>query len=352
MATAPSIISLKDTSSESAAAQARKVLRDGGIVAFPTETVYGLAIRGDSSEARESLFQLKNRDPNQQLARYVAHANQISASGITVNVRASKLMKAFWPGPLTVVIQSITGETHGFRSSSHPVAAMIGSDDALPILGTSANFSGSPPIADAATIIDTFGERIALTIDQGHPLAGLASSVVLLPFTGGFQMLREGDVAKSIIQSELEIKICLVCTGNTCRSPMAEVFLRDLLDSRDLGSAEKIKYTIKSAGTSAGSGMPASTHSQAVAKERGLDLSSHQSRAISARDLEDCDIILTMTRRHRDMLVDVLPECENRVRPLAGEDHDIVDPFGGDLQTYQDCADDIERRLKTLLEQL
>ena len=109
MATAPTTISLTDTPADAAAAQAREVLRAGGIVAFPTETIYGLAIRGDSDEVKDALFQLKNRDPNQHLARYVANVTQVNVGGNPVGLRASKLMKAFWPGLLTIVIESKRG---------------------------------------------------------------------------------------------------------------------------------------------------------------------------------------------------------------------------------------------------
>ncbi len=351
MASGPTI-SLQDTSAEDAAAAARTALMNGGIVAFPTETVYGLAINGNHEAAKERLFALKGRDPSQRLARYVADSSAIEHSGFPLGLRARQLVRAFWPGPLTLVLENKDGATLGFRCSAHPVAALLGADLDLPALGTSANRSGEAPMRELDSIMQTLGESIALGIDHGAPLDGRASMVLSLPRTGGYRILREGDIDSDILKAELNLKICFVCTGNTCRSPLAESMFRKLIEERDLKGASPVSYTIASAGTGAAYGAPPSDNSYAVAMARGLDISGHLSQPISTSLLVECDLIVTMTSAQRDLLVNVLPECQDRVRPLALGEQDIADPFGGDLAAYRECADELERHLTLLLEEL
>ncbi len=349
---ASTLLSLSKTSAEAAAQAARKALSEGGIVAFPTETVYGLAVRGDDLDAVNRLFALKGRDDHKRLAQYVSSLHQVEAAGYRVNHRSNKLIQAFWPGPLTLILEDENAETLGFRCSSHAVAARMSAEEKFPILATSANLSGSPPLTSGKEIAETFGDGITLAIEDTETFSGQASTVLRIPRNGGFDILREGEVASSIIEVELATQIAFVCTGNTCRSPLAEVMFRQMLSEWQENAQNKVNYEVISAGTSAIHGAPPSENSLRVAQDFGLDLSKHRSQPISESLMKDCDFIFTMTRSHRDLLTSVLGKWDNQIVPLAGETADIADPFGGSLKDYRACAEDIQRHLRAIMEVL
>jgi protein-tyrosine-phosphatase len=128
--------------------------------------------------------------------------------------------------------------------------------------------------------------------------------------------------------------ILLVCSGNTCRSPLAEGMLRERLAARGLDG-----FTVSSAGTGAWDGAPASEGSYLVALERGIDLSSHRARSLTEALARSADVVLTMSRAHRERVREL--GAGDRVHLLGeyagmqGADAEIPDPYGGDLGDYR-----------------
>lgn len=143
-------------------------------------------------------------------------------------------------------------------------------------------------------------------------------------------------------------RILFVCTGNTCRSPMAEALFR--------AKAEGQGWEIRSAGVAALDGQPASQHAIEVLRERGIE-GEHQSSRLNEELVNWSDLILTMTRSHKQAILTYFPEAESKVhtlREFVGVEGyaDIADPFGGALEDYRRCADEIEELLDRLYEQL
>lgn len=143
-------------------------------------------------------------------------------------------------------------------------------------------------------------------------------------------------------------RVLFVCTGNTCRSPLAEVLFRDL--TRQQGD-----YEVLSAGVGAFSGQPASRHSQALAHERGLDLSGHRSRAVTVDLVDAATHIFAMSRGHLADLLEDYPEAEDKVylvSEFAADDdlrgRDLTDPFGGGLEDYRETLKRLERLLPSV----
>jgi len=173
---------------------------------------------------------------------------------------------------------------------------------------------------------------------------------------------RLGRAAETIVKvgdglvSPLTDQILLVCTGNTCRSPMAEVILTHLLDV----SAPRGAFEVVSAGTTAADGQPPSPEALEVMRESGLDLSRHRSRQVTAEMVTQARLVLTMTRRHRETLIGLFPEAADRVHTLRsyagtvgpGSEEDICDPLGSGVEAYRQAAGELRRAAEKTAERL
>jgi L-threonylcarbamoyladenylate synthase len=168
-------------------AAAVEVLRRDGIVALPTDTVYGIAVRLTAPDGIERLFHVKQRPPDRAIALLIASAEQANEIGVMTSA-ARALARAFWPGGMTVVVEqrdptalpdALTGgaSTIGLRVPDHPapraLAAGVG-----PLPTTSANRSGEPEARDATEIATRLGDAIELIVDGGVGHGGPASTVV------------------------------------------------------------------------------------------------------------------------------------------------------------------------------
>ncbi|MGI6084061.1 MAG: low molecular weight protein arginine phosphatase [Acetivibrionales bacterium] len=149
-------------------------------------------------------------------------------------------------------------------------------------------------------------------------------------------------------------RIIFVCTGNTCRSPMAEAIFKDIIKEKGIDE----NFEVSSAGVYAFDGDPASYQAiEVMKKEFGIDIKTHRAKVLDDLDIENADLILTMTKRHREMIVDIYPEWSSKVHVLkefAGieGDTDVIDPFGQDYYGYKNCAEEIEGLLLEVLDKI
>lgn len=168
-------------------AKALAVLRAGGVVAFPTETYYGLAVDPFNPEALSRLFALKRRSSDKPVLTLIERREQLALLARRVPELYLPLMDAFWPGPLTLVFEAVpalpallTGSTGtiGVRISSHPIARRLVAAAGQPLTATSANYSGQPPAVSPAEVMAQFGPRVDFVVQGGSTPGGGGSTLV------------------------------------------------------------------------------------------------------------------------------------------------------------------------------
>ena len=201
MSLAPRIFGLTgSTPDPTVLAEAAKILRAGGLVAFPTETVYGLGADATNPKAIERLNQVKGRPPEKPYSLHLSSRDQVRQLVKSIPPLAERLMERFWPGPLTIVMPSNEGTTIGFRLPDHPVAHAFLTACGVLVAAPSANRSGSPPPTDAKEVLAALDGAVDCLLDGGPTRLGRESTVVEI-VNGKLVVRREGAIPKADILS-------------------------------------------------------------------------------------------------------------------------------------------------------
>jgi L-threonylcarbamoyladenylate synthase len=193
-----------------------KIISEGGIVAFPTESFYGLGVDATNTDAVENLFQIKKRDHDLPILILISSLRDLPRYVAYIPSRAKRLGEKFWPGGLTMVFQSspvvssaLTSSTGkvGIRISSHPLAHTLSKALNVPITATSANISGMPACIKADQVVEWFNNTVDLILDGGET-QGKCPSTILDVTTEPPVIIREGMVkVEEIIKSGIYKKI-------------------------------------------------------------------------------------------------------------------------------------------------
>ena len=192
-------------------ARAAECLRGGGLVAFPTETVYGLGVHALDAAAVRRLFEAKGRPADDPLIIHVAQFDQVSALVIDMPATAGALAARFWPGPLTLVLPKaavvppeVTAglPTVAVRVPAHPVARALLATAAIPVAAPSANRFSRPSPTRASHVLEDLHGRIDMIVDGGHTDVGVESTVLDLTTTPA-EVLRPGAVTLESLQAVL-----------------------------------------------------------------------------------------------------------------------------------------------------
>ncbi len=343
------------------------LLAQGELVAIPTETVYGIAARADLPAAVEKLRALKGQPDGRALTWHVGRATDALPYVRALAPLARRLAERYWPGPLTLVLSGRPPgvplgplgvqdqPTFGVRLPAHKATSDLLAAADFPVVATSANRHGEPPLVDASAVAKAFGERLALVLDGGPSRLAEASGVLRV-VPGSFELLREGLLPTDDLRRTAGLRIAFVCTGNTCRSPMAEGIARSLLAERLGGGGgpavlEAFGFEVLSMGVFASQGSPAASHAIEAMAEAGIDIADHRSRPALPERLRSLDLVLCLTEGHADALRHSLPpDAGGHIELLDPTGADIPDPIGGSRDDYRRCAMSIRAALEVRLD--
>ena len=207
--------------------EAAKIITSGGLVAFPTETVYGLGADALNPDAVRKIYAAKGRPSDNPLILHV-HSPEHAAQLVHMNAQAERLAKIFWPAPLTLVLPAkphiplITRgglDTAAVRMPDNPTALALIEASHTPIAAPSANISGRPSPTDAQSVFADMDGRIDFILDGGSVDIGIESTVIDLTNHEKPLMLRPGGMSREIIEHELGLTLTVPDTNSAKRSP-------------------------------------------------------------------------------------------------------------------------------------
>jgi tRNA threonylcarbamoyl adenosine modification protein (Sua5/YciO/YrdC/YwlC family) len=334
-------------------AEAARVIRQGGLVIFPTETVYGIAANSNDPKAMARLDQVKHRTEGKPYSMLVAHRGIVENYSNYTNPNLYKLIDKYWPGPLTIVVPSKeSGHTIGIRMPDHTIALRLVEESACSIAAPSANLEGKKAPTNVMEALEDLDGQVDLAIDGGPVEFGISSTIV--DYTKEKPtVIREGVISQCDVDRTINKKVVLfVCTGNSCRSVMAEYLLKAKLIGRD-------DVEVISAGTSVYFRSGASQETISVLREQGINPAAHISKPLGRTMLRKADLIFAMTRSHRIQILDHVPYVEKRVyllkefcRNTVESDLDVPDPIGQSHDAYQECLAVINEAVIKIVELL
>jgi protein-tyrosine phosphatase len=331
--------------------QAAQVLADGGIVGLPTETVYGLAARVDHKDAMARLAELKGDRGDKPYSIHIADFEDLDGLVRDVPASCRLLTEKYWPGPLTIVMPDGAAGM-GVRMPAHKVAREVIRRSGVHAICPSANPSNQDPATSADTVLEYFQGKLEVVVDAGPTLIKESSTVVVFKNHLEWEIVREGLISRKMIASTACQSVLFVCTGNSCRSPIAELLCCRYL-SRALGCEEnkllEHGYRVISAGTAAFPGGRASQQAIDAMKEEGYDLSEHQTQSATPDMVDHATWVIALARRHQESITSLMPNAADKVRMLDLSGQDVEDPAGGGEGDYRDCIETIDDLLEDLI---
>jgi L-threonylcarbamoyladenylate synthase len=351
--------------------KAAAIVDAGGLVAFPTETVYGIGCRAQQ-DSLGRLDRVKGRDPEKAYSLHIGKGSDVGKYVPTVGMRAGKLIERAWPGPLTVVFELSTQDVEkqrstlgrdsyeslyrdnciGIRCPDSPIASMLLQEAQSAVVAPSANVAGQEPAVNGEEVLAQFSGQLELLLDAG-PCKYRKSSTVVRIGKKELEVVRPGVYSQAELEAMSQVVFLFVCTGNTCRSPMAEGMFRKYLAEKlecEVDELGRLGYKTESAGVVDTDGSAASAEAIAACAARGIDIRGHKSRTLSEQLIRECDFIFAMSRGHCEHVTGLWGEAANRCVLLAEDD--IPDPIGQAQAVYNDCAELIDKAVKRRVSEL